>query len=283
MSRPAVSLAFTVIGLASAGCPKAELGIHGSISYPDFQTFPTPRTFDGPGTVFRIDKKKARYHVLKLTVPVDEGSEEAGSVVQTGRWRFGVALGFLTGARVSAGREHEIVTTLSGGKRQITYDPDIENALRSATIDFKQDNRYFLIRETVAYSAIRHRFVSGWDLSANEESTLRQLMDRMKDLKWADPCGEAPPRQQEASPAPSPAAAPRPSGESPDRASPKPPARVEVSGASARCVDRTFDQPHRVFFLAEELVPAKGALSSAAARFRVNEPLSWLSEVPGPR
>jgi hypothetical protein len=40
------------------------------VVFEDFDTYPTPRTFDGPGYVFRVDKEKKKFPVLKLKVKV---------------------------------------------------------------------------------------------------------------------------------------------------------------------------------------------------------------------
>src|SRR6266568_6162421 len=75
------------------------------LKYPGFQTFPTPRTFDFPGTVFRIDRSGTRFVVTTLPVSCESGREALGSYTTTGSWTLSALLRYLAGGSAEGSTE----------------------------------------------------------------------------------------------------------------------------------------------------------------------------------
>src|ERR1700730_1320420 len=98
------ALVATVAVLLFSGCPPKppkplstlpDLGLTG------FQTFPTPRTFDGPGTVFRITRERIRFPVTRLNVPVEQaGDESFANYTKKVEWSLGFVLKYLGAQQV---------------------------------------------------------------------------------------------------------------------------------------------------------------------------------------
>jgi hypothetical protein len=117
-----------------------------------FQTFPTPRTFDGPGTVFRIAEDRTKFPVTTLIVRVQQvGKEQFANSTQTGQWTLGALLKFwgaqeiLSDPEVSgkAGSSFQLTIQIGEGSRERTDDSEVAAALKAASIDYRDGSHYF--------------------------------------------------------------------------------------------------------------------------------------------
>jgi len=217
---------------------------------PGFMLFPTPRTFDGPGTVFRIDKGKTRFLVKRLAIKVDEaGTEELPVRSKSVTWTASALATFIGApqivqdARGSFKADSSLKSEISFGQgtRERTYDEDVTKALNAAHIPFNdhKDSKYYIIRETIAVSSINIVIEQSAALDASAKATLKQVVDNQADMKW--------------------------------------------SGADREALTKAFKQPHRVFYTAEEILPpGSGLATNSEPRLlplSPNHPLSWDKEM----
>ena len=154
------------------------------VSYDDFDTYPTPRTFDGPGYVFRVDQEKKKFPVLKLDVRVESsGWESFSRQVKTTTWKLGALGEFLGDSKVveqlkaSGNADAEVRTEieLGTGSRYRTYDADIEVAVKKAKITYRRDSRYYVVREAVAVKKITLKIDREGGIDAKVEANLKKL------------------------------------------------------------------------------------------------------------
>lgn len=208
-----------------------------------FQTFPTPRTFDGPGTVFRIAPDRTRFSVAKLNVPIDQvGVERFANYTKTDVWSLATVIKYvgapqlLSDAQVSAnlGSSLELTLQIGQGSRERTYDADVTAALNAASIEYRVDSRYYIIRETIGVSDLSYRFTRKKDLTSGVTAALIKTVQATGSLQW-------------------------------------------VSSEQTDLVQK-FDRLHRVFYTAEEIIPSVGLLGAEPERRRVKEPLEWTTE-----
>jgi hypothetical protein len=208
-----------------------------------FQTFPTPRTFDGPGTIFRITPDQVRFAVVNLKVPVEKaGKEIFANYHKTNEWSLASILKFMGASKlfgdaqvsVDLGSDTEVTLNIGEGNRERTYDGDVDSSLRVAAIDYRKDSRYYIIRETISVSQISYRFGNERNLTAGLNAAIKKLVETTNDLKW--------------------------------------------KGAQQTELVQHFDGLHRIFYTAEEIVAPTGVVGSQVQRRRVTEPLQWTNE-----
>jgi hypothetical protein len=214
------------------------------LKYPRFQTFPTPRTFDSPGTVFRIDRSDIRFPVTTLPVFGHSGREALASYTTSSSWAFVALLRYLTGASDTKGSTMgsfgvSLKVVLEGGFREFTYDSEIDQLLKNALITYRKDSKYYVVRETISVSKITYDFKGGGKLEAAAKEAISNFVTGNQALAWTD--------------------------------------------NSRSILTQKFDRPYRVFFTADELLaPGLGMGESGPKRVRSDEPITWKDEQTNP-
>lgn len=124
--------------------------------FPEFMMFPSVRSFDPPGTIFRVNSDGVRYDVVDLSgnVKIFGGSETIPN--QSGRRTVATKaifsalnMGDVTAARSVA---YDVTLIVEDATREKTTDLDIDKAIAVAlqAIALRKDSRYFIIRETIS-------------------------------------------------------------------------------------------------------------------------------------
>jgi hypothetical protein len=141
---------FAVWGLSLRGSQPPEL-------YPEFQMFPSARTFDPPGSIFRVNRDGVRFDVADISSEIKSAKGEEDIPDQTGRRRVegNVIANLLKGntsSALSAAGTYDVSLKLSGVVRETTSDLNLDKALSLALkqVALRSDNRYYVIRETIA-------------------------------------------------------------------------------------------------------------------------------------
>jgi hypothetical protein len=141
---------FAVWGLAIRGSQPPEL-------YPEFQMFPSARTFDPPGSIFRVNRDGVRFDVADISGEITPATGSEDIPDQTGRRRVeGNVIGNLlkgdASGAVSAAGTYDVGLKLSGAVREKTSDLNLDKALSLVLkqVALRSDNRYYVIRETIA-------------------------------------------------------------------------------------------------------------------------------------
>jgi hypothetical protein len=126
-----------------------------------FQIFPSPRTFDAPGTIFRVDSDQVRHPVADLSgmlhlVPREEAVPRLS--VQ-GMFSTGAFLSWLSGERrgLQFQRIDSAIVAVSGAKREQAFEVDLARVLDSArrVIDWRKPGKIYLITETVSADSVQ--------------------------------------------------------------------------------------------------------------------------------
>ena len=125
-----------------------------------FQVFPSPRTFDPPGTIIRIDPSGVRYAVADLSglLKITPREEAIPRLLVYGEFDVGAFFSWLGAPSGSAGfnRIDSAVVEVDGARREQTFDVDlarVEDSARSL-LDWRKPGRYFLIRETILADSV---------------------------------------------------------------------------------------------------------------------------------
>lgn len=217
-----------VVLLVLFGCAQKPLSPPvGSPGSEGFEAFATPRSFDGPGTIFRIDGEGKRFPVSEITFKVQDGIEEipkASSSRVLSLNQLLEALGASAAAMpasVQANLSRTATTSIESttAQRRFVRDDDVVAAMMGWATRAKPngDSVYYLIRETISTPGLVYKVDKNWLASINVD---------VQALKAAGYKGEA-----------------------------------KASSGDTLEMNRTFSQPLNVWFKAEKIVvkPALGA------------------------
>lgn len=249
----AIVLVTLVISLSGCNGPKAVVGLDpNTIRYPGFETFPTPRTFDGPGTVFRIDRTGKRHFVAHLPVKVSGPHAEAlATSADVSSVSIHAVAQLLANPSAfqnvagSAGANSSALQTvdLGTGNRSRTDEGEMDAAIRASTFEFKPGNRYYVVREAIAVGKIEYVFAEWVGTNASLMATLKSIATGTAGITWQD--------------------------------------------AAARRMSQTFTTPHYLFFLPDEIFPPAPGVFEGTGSTRSRAPvdlrkrrLTWTSEAP---
>lgn len=208
--------------LTSCSSTRPTDGFEEANLYPGYQIFPTPRTSDAPGQVFRIDKDNVRYYVEDLSDGIAQNISEEKVPQATGRRVFTAkTLGKILYQDIlnldfSSNSEVEFELKLDDVTREYIQDVDLDRVLtqdRIRSMVTRRDDKYYVIRETVSVMGISYKFSRQALTDFGGEGEIESVAEAKANLKWDD-------------------------------------------SATYQLV-QAFDKPHRLFYIAERLVPTE--------------------------
>lgn len=193
--RLALVLCMTIflIGCASPG--KTDLTVEKDLAYPEFETFPTPRTFDGPGTVFRVDQTNTQIPVKQLSLNVKNvGEEQFATFKRTVGWNVGALAKYLGATDVlsnlqasgKAGSTAVLDVRLGKGQRFQAFDDDVRKAIKDAQIEYDRNSNYYVIIETIAVQNMYFDRNTNHSLSADAQAAVNSIVEASANADWHD-------------------------------------------------------------------------------------------------
>jgi hypothetical protein len=159
-----------------------------------FQMFPTPRTFDGPGTVFRI-ANSTRYPEAELNVKTKLYDEMLANSSRERSWDISAVATFLGATKLlesaiwTNGFDSKLTSTVSfgeGKRERVPNYSDLVIALKAANIQYQKGSQYFLIVETIAVSAINVSTTNTSGFTSTLKSKLTEIVDGGVGVKWGN-------------------------------------------------------------------------------------------------
>ena len=130
---------------------------------PGWQFYTRPTSLDPPGTVFRIDKEGRRFAVTEIPTAITTGTEAFGAQSAAIRTNARMLAQFIGGrGDAVAGQQGERLETLEfemfDVQKEVTTDLAILELLMEfrSSVDYRSDNRYYLIRESRSATALRY-------------------------------------------------------------------------------------------------------------------------------
>lgn len=125
-----------------------------------WQLYSRPTNFEPPGTVFRVDKEGRRFLVAGLKPAIDRAAEPEAAQVERIETKAGAVARLLglrpAGAQVGGGTARAFRFQLIEPVRESTSQAEMDRVLGPylAAMDFRKENRYFVIRETRSATGI---------------------------------------------------------------------------------------------------------------------------------
>jgi hypothetical protein len=206
-----------------------------------WQYYFAPTTLEPPGTVFRIDAERKRYHVTTLPVPIQFGEEAFGEHTESVVANLGILARFLNlkGVNVKAAtaKTERLVFKMDEPEREVVGDLTLDKALRPflRDLEYRVDNRYFVIRESRRAIGVTHRLTRSQVDDLGGEASLAEVLALEGTLFKSERSGEF-------------------------------------------LLEQKFDKPMRIMFLPEEIKPVSAGLAGERpelGRVPVNETLVW--------
>lgn len=150
--------------IAYQGCstaPSPRTITEGPVFERGFQIFPSPRTFDAPGTIFRIDSDDVRHPVADLSglLQIVPQEEAIPRMTVKGMFNTGFFFSWLRGANRSLQyqRVDSASVGVSGAKREQAFEVNLQKVVDSArhVIDWKKSGKVYLITETILADSVQ--------------------------------------------------------------------------------------------------------------------------------
>ena len=143
-----------------------------------WQLYSKPTTLEPVGTLFRIDDSGHRFLVDQVVVDTEQGSEAVAKVRQRVNANLGFFARFLgldsysakLGSRDAETFEFEIFNPM----RQVATDAAMDRAMTPvlASLKYRADNRYYVIRDTRSATAMTYRLTQAQAAEISGEVSL---------------------------------------------------------------------------------------------------------------
>lgn len=156
-----------------------------------FQIFPSPRTFDPPGTIFRVDSAGIRRPVVDLSglLTITPQAEAIPSIAVRGRFSSGAFFAWLGDRQrsIEAERADSALVVVAGAKRERAYEVELRKLLDSAAtiIDWGRSGRLYLITETIAADSVHILLSSEANLGVRDSLQLDSVKTRGVRVGWS--------------------------------------------------------------------------------------------------
>jgi hypothetical protein len=187
------STTIMLIAFAMMGCQGVRPPVAEPLAAEGFEAFPTPRAFDAPGTIYRVDSGGKRFEVSTLPVsPRARGEEAIPKMTRTSEISLkqlvetlgakAAALPVKATSNLSSTSSTTVEST--SGVRTVLSDDELNAALSAWATNTRPapGNTYYVIRETIAAPGVTYKVSQNW---------LASLDLDVKSLKAAGYNGEA--------------------------------------------------------------------------------------------
>lgn len=150
---------------------KHEIDVVGfpPLSYPGFQTWPTPRDFDGPGTVFGLEDGIFSFRGSLSENPELVGDESLSNIQTSQRWNVGLLDYFVSGSvglGSSSSQDLQVIFKANGVQR---WRLDPEKATQELANNMARFGKLpiFIVTEAISVRAIDLTITSKHDLEGD--------------------------------------------------------------------------------------------------------------------
>lgn len=175
------------------GCTASNV-IGPGVIYEGFKVFASPRSFDPPGRIYRVQQDGQVFGVVTLLIKPKSGVEAIPKIETKANFSLkelletvGVTADELP-ASVSAEitRKREVTFEGFDAKREYLDDADLDKVLPQAFADItiRPDNKYYLIRETISSDNINYKMEKSWILNTGFEVNFKDILKNKVNLNW---------------------------------------------------------------------------------------------------
>jgi hypothetical protein len=188
----ACALAVLALMQTGAGCPPASDGNLPLASLPaGWQCLLVPSTFDPPASIFSVDSKGRKFHIVDLSdsaqVKVERGKAAFPKVVEKRSLSSDITIGLLenaipgVSAKLSGTSTNTTDNTVEYGDLvyELTYKPtaDFAKSWFNSNVTPEDGVRYFLVREAYVAGQINYDISADAVAALGGEAKLRNLLE----------------------------------------------------------------------------------------------------------
>ncbi|MGE5537148.1 MAG: hypothetical protein ACM30I_00910 [Gemmatimonas sp.] len=160
------------VALGASSCPPPAPDVIASSLGPGWNCLAAPTAFDGPGSIFRVDPRGAKYTVGDYGARAGIVTSPFANLTatQTVKVNAGIVAQILRiglGVNAGAHRDYTVTQTFGGAKALNTTDDGVQQILDdfAKRRDIRANNRYYLVRGAVAATRVTYDFDS--DIAAD--------------------------------------------------------------------------------------------------------------------
>ena len=159
-----------------------------------FRAFASARSFDPPGSIYRVDPDGVVWQVTQSPTKVYTGhevwpkfSDDSEFSLREVFETIGIpATVFPVNVTANIEKKRHFVTESINGTRDWLTDREVDQILEDALkgIKIRPDNQYYVIRETVLTDNISFTSDASWTGEIATEGKIKELVKNKADLKW---------------------------------------------------------------------------------------------------
>ena len=156
MPRPTLPLLCLPLAVACSTAPTPRSIADAPVFEKGFQIFPSPRTFDPPGTIFRVDPDGVRHPLVDLSgmLSLSPQEESIPRLSVQGMFNTGAFLSWVSGEKrlLQYQRVDSATIAVTGARREQAFEVSLTRVLDSArrVIDWRKSGKVYLITETIS-------------------------------------------------------------------------------------------------------------------------------------
>lgn len=184
------------LGLLLVACNGATPGPRTGVTVEGFKPFPSARSFDKPGRIYRVDPEGHVFKVGILEVEPQKGQEvlpkmQGKSELSLGQIFDTVGLnpvGISGSLRNNFQKKQEFVTESVNGQREFIDDIQVDPLLKKTfdNLVIRPTNKYFLIRETILSDQLKYKSGKSVFVDASVKAEFKRLVEAEASVKWDD-------------------------------------------------------------------------------------------------
>lgn len=192
---------WAILGLVIilVGCQTVSSGPQGTTAFEKegWKPFSSPRTGDAPGRIYRVEPSGRVFEVTQVTGSPRVDEHELYEVSSTAEFTLGEVLKTMglaeealpVNVKSNLDRKNGVFTKSSSARREFLEDRDITdqavaNALAGITI--RDNNRYYLIRETLSSKNLNFKINKGWLVDLGVDADIKKAIENKTNVTWKD-------------------------------------------------------------------------------------------------
>ena len=185
-----------LFGMLIVACNGSQIGPNHGLEEEGFKAFPSPRSHDNTGSIFRVDPDGAIFKVTKLNVTPKKGDEVLPKVEVKAELTLEQIIktaglnpvGISGELKNTFKKKQEYFTEVVEGQREYIDDAQVDAVLKDTleNVVRRTDNDYYLIRATILSNKLNYKSGNSLFVENKIKAEFRSLVQGENTVKWDD-------------------------------------------------------------------------------------------------